>query len=73
MKPIPLFSLVLFPAEEQLIQIKTHKHLLKSKIGWFGSANASAHITLLNFENEEQFLFFVDQIREFCKTVAQKM
>jgi hypothetical protein len=72
MKSIPLFSLVLFPSEEQLIQIKAHKQLLKSKIGWFGSVNASAHITVINFENEEQFLFFVDQIREFCKTVTPK-
>ncbi len=72
MKLIPLFSLVLFPTEEQLIQIKAHKHLLKSKIGWFGSANASAHITLLNFETEEQLTLFIDQIREFCKTVTPK-
>ena len=72
MKPIPLFSLVLFPTEEQIKRIKTDKQLLKSRIGWFGSANALAHITLLNFETEEQLTLFIDQIREFCKTVTPK-
>ncbi len=52
MKQIPQFSLVIFPNTEQSILVKSYKELLKSHIGWFGSANAAAHITVINFDDE---------------------
>lgn len=69
MKPIPLYSLVIFPNSEQSALIKSYKQLLKNHIKWFGSANAAAHITVINFENELSLQLHLDQIREFCKTV----
>ncbi len=71
-RPIPLFSLVIFPSSEQSTLIKSYKQLLKNQIGWFGSANATAHITVINFENELSLLLYLDRIREFCKTVVSQ-
>ena len=70
MPSIPLFSIVIFPNEDQIQQVKKFKQLLKSKIGWFGSANATAHITVINFENELTLALYIEQIREYCKTVT---
>ena len=72
MKQIPLFSLVIFPNPEQSILIKSFKQLLKNNIGWFGSANAAAHITIINFEDEASLLVHLDKIREFCKNVVSQ-
>jgi 2'-5' RNA ligase len=74
MKPIPLYSLVFLPNSEQSTLIKSYKRLLQNHIGWFGSANAPAHITVINFENELSLQLYLDRIREFCKTaISQKM
>lgn len=70
MPSIPLFSIVIFPNEDQIQQVKNYKQLLKSKIGWFGSTNAAAHITVINFENELILALYIEQIREYCKTVT---
>jgi len=73
-RDIPLFSLVIFPNPEQSTLIKSYKQLLKNNIGWFGSANAAAHITVINFEDELSLQLYLDRIREFCKTaVPQKV
>ena len=72
MKHIPLYSLVIFPNPEQLALIKSYKQLLQNHIGWFGSANATAHITVINFENELSLQLHLDRIKEFCKTVVSQ-
>lgn len=72
MKQIPLFSLVIFPTKEQSELVKSYKQLLKSHIGWFGSANAAAHITVINFDDEFSLNLHLEQIREFCKTASMK-
>jgi hypothetical protein len=69
MKEIPLYSLVIFPNPEQSEQVKSYKQLLKDHIGWFGSANANAHITVIQFDNEFMLNLYLEQIRAFCKTV----
>lgn len=69
-RSIPQFSLVIFPNPEQSTLIKSYKQLLKNQIGWFGSANATAHITVINFKDEPSLLVHLDRIREFCKTVV---
>jgi 2'-5' RNA ligase superfamily len=72
--PIPLYSLVIFPNSEQSNLIKSYKQLLKDHIDWFGSVNAAAHITVVNFENELSLQLHLDRIREFCKTtIPQKV
>ena len=68
MKQIPLYSLVIFPTPEQSVLVKFYKQALKDKIGWYGSANAAAHITLINFDDEVMFTLHREQIREFCRT-----
>jgi hypothetical protein len=74
MKKKSLFSLVIFPNSEQSALIKSYKQLLKNDIGWFGSANAAGHITIINFENELSLQLHLDRIREFCKTaIPQKV
>ena len=73
-RPIPIYSLVIFPNSEQSTLIKSYKKLLQNHIGWFGSANAMAHITVINFENELSLQLHLDQIKEFCKaTIPQKV
>ena len=74
MKQIQLYSLVIFPNSKQSALIKSYKQLLQNHIKWFGSANAAAHITVINFENELSLQLYIDRIREFCKTaIPQKM
>ncbi|MFN3754134.1 2'-5' RNA ligase family protein [Flavobacterium sp.] len=70
MKQIPLFSLVIFPSPEQIELVKSYKQLLKSHIGWFGSVNSKAHITVIQFDNEMLLTLYIDQVREFCKTIV---
>lgn len=72
MKQIPQFSIVIFPTAEQSELIKSYKQLLKNKIGWFGSANAAAHITVINFNDEFELNLHLEQIREFCKAAIPK-
>lgn len=67
MKQIPEFSLVIFPTPEQSALVKSYKQLLKNEIGWFGSANAAAHITVINFDTEFELQMHIEQIRGFCK------
>jgi hypothetical protein len=74
MKQIPLYSLVIFPNSEQSNLIKSYKQFLQNHIKWFGSANATAHITVINFENELSLQLHLDRIREFCRTaIPQKV
>lgn len=72
MKRTPLYSIVIFPNPEQITLVKSYKQLLKDNIGWFGSANSDAHITLINFENEFIFELYINQIRIFCNTIISK-
>ncbi len=71
-RPIPLYSLVIFPNSEQSTLVKSYKQLLKNHIDWFSSVNAAAHITIINFENELSLQLYLDRIREFCKTVVSQ-
>ena len=74
MKEIPLYSLVIFPSPEQSYLIKCYKQLLKNSIGWFGSCNSEAHITIINFKDENTLSFFLEHVKEFCKTThSQKV
>jgi hypothetical protein len=74
MKKKSLFSLVIFPNSEQSALIKSYKKLLQNHIEWFGSVNAAAHITVINFENELSLQLHLDRIREFCRTaIPQKV
>ena len=69
MKAIPQYSLVIFPTTEQQNLIKTYKKSLKETIGWFGSTNSDAHITIINLENELTLGLYINQIKDFCKTI----
>lgn len=64
------FSFVIFPNSEQLTLIKCYKQLPQKSYWLFGSANAIAHIAVINFEDELSLQLHLDRIREFCKTVA---
>ncbi|MFY7740204.1 MAG: 2'-5' RNA ligase family protein [Flavobacterium sp.] len=69
MKQIPMYSLVIFPTLEQQNLIKLFKKSLKTEIGWFGSSNSEAHITIINLENELALGLYLNQIKDFCKTI----
>lgn len=72
MKQIPLFSLVIFPTIEQQNLIASYKNLLKENIGWYASANSTAHITIINLENEFLLELYINQIEDYCKTIIPK-
>lgn len=72
MKQIPQFSLVIFPTQEQSELVKSYKQLLKNHIGWFGSANAAAHITVINFDDESSLNLYINNIRRFCRDAASQ-
>lgn len=69
MKQIPQYSLVIFPTQEQIALIHSYKQSLKKEIGWFGSANSAAHITIIQFNSEMELMLYMEQIRDFCKTI----
>jgi len=69
LRTIPLYSLVIIPTIEQRNLIKSFKKSLKETIGWFGSANSDAHITIINLENELTLGLYINQIKDFCKTI----
>jgi len=68
MNTIPLYSLVVFPTPGQSDLIKSYKQKLQNLIDCFGSANAAAHITVKNFDDEASLILHHSQIIEFCKT-----
>ena len=70
MKQIPKYSLVIFPTSEQKDLVKALKKSLKTEIEWFGSANSEAHITIINLESELALELYINQIKEFCKTIT---
>lgn len=72
MKQIPKYSLVVFPTSEQKDLVKSLKKSLKEKIGWFRSANSEAHITIINLESELTLELYINQIKEFCKTISSQ-
>lgn len=63
MKQIPKYSLVLFPTLEQKDLVKSFKKSLKAEIGWFGSSNSEAHITIINLESELVLELYINQIK----------
>lgn len=66
-------SIVIFPPPEQLALIKSYKQLLKSHITTgYGSANALPHITIIQFKTYLEFIFYINHIREFCKTIKEQ-
>lgn len=69
MKDIPLYSIVIFPTPEQTALIKSYKQLLKNHIGWYGSTNAAAHITVISIKDEFMLSLYLDLIKEFCKNI----
>jgi len=60
---------VIFPTIEQQFLIKSIKKSLKDNIDWFGSVNSDAHITIINLENELTLGLYINQIKDFCKTI----
>lgn len=70
MKQIPMYSLVIFPYLEQQNLVKLFKKSLKTEIGWFGSFNSEAHITIINLESELALGLYLNQIKDFCKTIT---
>lgn len=70
MKEVPLYSLVIFPSQEQMDQIRSYKQLLKDRIGWYNSVDSVAHITIIQFRNDLEFSLFIDQVRDFCKVFS---
>lgn len=72
MSNIPLYSLVIFPDEQSTLLVKSFKELLLARIKWFGSANAAAHITVMNFWDDAELNQHYGKIRTFCQSaVAQ--
>jgi 2'-5' RNA ligase len=69
-KQTPLYSVVIFPSPEIIEEIKALKQLLKQNIGWFNSCNSLAHITIAELKTEMDYLMYIDQIKDFCKTLT---
>jgi hypothetical protein len=70
MNAIPLYSLVIFPSPPHSEAVKEYKRLLRQKIGWFGSFNAAAHITVMNFSDEAAVSEKIPAIISFCDTAT---
>ena len=60
---------MIFPTIEQQFLIKLIKKILKDNIHWFGSVNSDAHTTIISLENELTLGLYINQIKDFCKTI----
>lgn len=65
MQIIPHYSLVIFPAPEHIALVKEFKQKLRKQIGWFGSFNAKAHITVANFSDDTELSIHLPKIKSF--------
>lgn len=65
------YSIAIHPSPELLAIIKSMKEQLATKVGWFHSKNAIAHITICEFEADERDLERVKkQIERICDTIT---
>lgn len=70
---IPEYSLVIKPPPSITDDVTALKKQLKNEIGWFGSANALAHITVFNFDADTtELAIWEKKIEQFCETVIPK-
>lgn len=66
---IPEYSLVIRPPQHIIDHVAVLKNRLKEHIGWFGSANAQAHITVFNFDaTETELETWKKKIQQYCDT-----
>ncbi|MFT3796419.1 2'-5' RNA ligase family protein [Flavobacterium sp.] len=67
---IPEYSLVIRPPQHIIDDVAALKKRLKEEIGWFGSANAQAHVTVFNFDATPDELFlWKKNIHRFCEAI----
>lgn len=70
---VPEYSLVIRPPSDIIEHVAQLKKQLRSEIGWFGSANAQAHLTVFNFDaTPDELIIWNKNIRQFCSTIAQR-
>lgn len=68
MKSRKLYSIVISPPSEVLIQVDAHKNILADNIGWYHSRNAKAHITILELMANDNEISVVEKfMTAFCK------
>ena len=66
----PKYSLVIFPYLWQIEIIAQMKIKLKNKIVRFTSSNSQAHVTVAEFDNDEDLLRYISRIKTFLNTVV---
>lgn len=66
------YSTIILPSDKVINEVKSMKDLLATKIGWYPSKNAQAHITINEFDAPESELFTIKQhlykITKYLKT-----
>lgn len=61
------YSVVVYPKAEIINDVKVLKNTLARYVGWFGSRNAEAHITLAEFyADPNEFIFRMLSVKRFC-------
>ncbi|SCY90672.1 2'-5' RNA ligase family protein [Flavobacterium caeni] len=67
---IPEYSLVIRPPQPIIETVAELKKRLRAEIGWFGSANSQAHVTVFNFDaTPDELPVWKDNISQFCETI----
>ncbi|MBT2561728.1 hypothetical protein J7E50_12875 [Pedobacter sp. ISL-68] len=62
------YSIVVYPQNETIDEVKVLKDILWSKIGWYNSRNSKAHITIIMFLADQYELgFYKKCIERICR------
>jgi hypothetical protein len=69
------YSIVVYPQDVTIDEVKVLKDILWSKIGWYNSRNSKAHITIIMFLADQYELSFYKRcIERICRSQrAQKV
>lgn len=66
-----LYSVALLPPPNIVNEVRKMKLQLKERIGWYGSSNSQAHITVCEFEDEGLYLkAWQEQLEKFAATMS---
>ncbi len=68
------YSIAIHPSPELIAKIKSMKEQLANEVGWFHSKNSIAHITICEFEANQNDLDRVKkQLERICDTITPVM
>ncbi len=68
-----LYSVVVYPAAQQMARVEKMNDELAGKIGWYHSRNSRAHVTICEFlASPAELAIIAEYIKQFCLSVPKQ-